>query len=57
VIRQIRERGGNAIAVQGDLTHEEDAAHLIRRALEQFERLDVLIVTTWEAIRCTVFWR
>jgi len=43
VTRQIRERGGNAVAVQDDLTREKDAAHLIQRAVEQFKRLDVLI--------------
>jgi NAD(P)-dependent dehydrogenase (short-subunit alcohol dehydrogenase family) len=43
VTRQIRERGGNAIAVQGDLTQEKDAARLIQHAVEQFKRLDVLI--------------
>ena len=43
VTRQIQERGGNAIAVQGDLTQEKDAARLIKRAVEQFERLDMLI--------------
>jgi NAD(P)-dependent dehydrogenase (short-subunit alcohol dehydrogenase family) len=41
--REIRERGGNAIAVQGDLTQEKDVAHLIRRVVEQFNRLDMLI--------------
>jgi 3-oxoacyl-[acyl-carrier protein] reductase len=43
VTRQIRERGGNAIAVQGDLTQEKDAARLIQHAVEQFKRLDVFI--------------
>ena len=43
VTLQIRERGGNATAVQGDLTQESDAARLIRCAVEQFKRLDVLI--------------
>jgi NAD(P)-dependent dehydrogenase (short-subunit alcohol dehydrogenase family) len=43
VTRQIRERGGNAIAMQGDLTQEKDAVRLIRRAVEQFKRVDVLI--------------
>src|SRR5215813_2117278 len=43
VTRQIRERGGNAIVVQGDLTQENDATRLIERALEQFQRVDVLI--------------
>ena len=43
VTREIQERGGNAIAVQGDLTEEKDAARLISGAVEQFKRLDVLI--------------
>ena len=43
VTRQIQERGGNGIAVQGDLTQEKDAARLVGRAVEQFERVDVLI--------------
>jgi glucose 1-dehydrogenase/3-oxoacyl-[acyl-carrier protein] reductase len=43
VTRQIRERGGSAIAVQGDLTQEKDAARLIQCAVEEFKRLDVLI--------------
>jgi glucose 1-dehydrogenase len=43
VTRQIREHGGDAIAVQGDLTQEEDAARLIQHASEQFKGLDVLI--------------
>ena len=43
VTRQIRERGGNAITVQGDLTQEKDPAGLVRRAVQQFKRLDVLI--------------
>lgn len=43
VTREIRERGGDCIAVQGDLTQEKDAADLIQRAVEEFERMDVLI--------------
>jgi len=43
VTREIQERGGNAIAVQGDLTEEKDAARLISSAVERFKRLDVLI--------------
>jgi NAD(P)-dependent dehydrogenase (short-subunit alcohol dehydrogenase family) len=43
VVGQIRERGGNAISVQDDLTQEKDAARLIRSAVEQFKQLDVLI--------------
>ena len=36
VTRQIRERGGNAVAVQGDLTQEKDAARLMQHAIKQF---------------------
>jgi len=43
VTRRIREQGGKAIAVQGDLRQEKDAARVIRSAAEQFRRLDVLI--------------
>lgn len=43
VTRQIRESRGNAIAVQGDLTLEKDAARLVQRAVKEFERLDVLV--------------
>ena len=54
VTRQIREHGGNAIAVQGDLTQEKEVARLIQRAVEQFNRLDVLINNAG-IIRCTAF--
>jgi len=40
---QIRERGGNAIAVQGDLTQEKGTARLIERTVEEFQRVDLLI--------------
>jgi NAD(P)-dependent dehydrogenase (short-subunit alcohol dehydrogenase family) len=43
VARQIHETGGNAVAVQGDLTEEKDAARLMRSAIKRFKRLDVLI--------------
>jgi NAD(P)-dependent dehydrogenase (short-subunit alcohol dehydrogenase family) len=43
VMRQIRDRGGSAIAVKGDLTQENEAMRLIERAVAQFQRLDVLI--------------
>jgi NAD(P)-dependent dehydrogenase (short-subunit alcohol dehydrogenase family) len=43
VAHQIRRTGGNAIAVQGDLTQEKDALRLIRSAIKRFKRLDVLV--------------
>ena len=43
VVRQITEGGGRAIAVPGDLSKAEGATELIRRTVEAFGRLDVLI--------------
>jgi glucose 1-dehydrogenase/3-oxoacyl-[acyl-carrier protein] reductase len=43
VMGQIRDRGGSAIAVKGDLTQENEAMRLIEHAVAQFQRLDVLI--------------
>ncbi len=43
VVKRIAEAGGEAIAAQGDLTREADAARLIRQAVEAFGRVDALI--------------
>ena len=43
VVKRIAEASGEAIAAQGDLTREADAARLIRQAVETFGRVDVLI--------------
>lgn len=39
----IRNAGGEAIAVQADISKEEDAKRLIEEAVKQFGRLDVLV--------------
>ncbi len=43
VVKHIAGLGGQAIAVQGDLTREDDAARLVRQTVEAFGRVDVLI--------------
>ncbi|WP_414167257.1 SDR family oxidoreductase [Streptoverticillium reticulum] len=42
-VREIRERGGEAVAHAGDVTTGEGAASLVATALETFGRLDVLV--------------
>ncbi len=39
----IRTRGGQAVAVRGDVSVEDDAEALVRRAAEAFGRLDILV--------------
>lgn len=43
VVAEIIDKGGKAIAVQGDVSKPEDVKHLFDTALEQFGRLDILI--------------
>jgi acetoacetyl-CoA reductase len=43
VVEQISQRGGEAIAVQADVSDAEQAQKLIDQALERFNRVDVLI--------------
>lgn len=65
VVSEIRAMGREAIAVQGDLTREEDATRLIQETVSAFGRADVLInnagiypvtnllemaVTDWDAV-------
>lgn len=41
VVRDIRERGRTAVAVQADLSREEDISALARAALDRFGRVDI----------------
>jgi NAD(P)-dependent dehydrogenase (short-subunit alcohol dehydrogenase family) len=41
--QQIRTNGGQAIALQADITNAQDVANLIEQTVKQFGRLDVLI--------------
>ena len=43
VLAKIRKLGGEAIFVRGDITSEEDNEELMRKAVETFGRIDVLV--------------
>ncbi|ADK17225.1 MULTISPECIES: 3-oxoacyl-[acyl-carrier-protein] reductase [Clostridium] len=43
VIDEIRERGSEAIAVQGDVSIFEDAKNIMKQAVDTFGRIDVLV--------------
>jgi acetoacetyl-CoA reductase len=43
LVRQISEDGGEAIAVQGDVSDPEQAKNLIDKTIERFGRIDVLV--------------
>ena len=42
-VEMIRDHGGQAIAVQGDVTKREDSAHLVDAALQKFGRIDIVV--------------
>lgn len=43
VVREIREKGGTAIAIQGDVTKVKDVEGLVEGALKEFGKIDILI--------------
>ncbi len=43
VIAEIKEKGGNAIFVQADLSREEDAAKLIKEAVNTYGKIDIAV--------------
>src|SRR3712207_9579601 len=43
LVQQISEDGGEAIAVQGDVSDPEQAKNLIDKTIERFGRIDVLV--------------
>lgn len=43
IVREITTRGGQAVAVQADVSREDDVARLAREALERFGRVDVWV--------------
>jgi glucose 1-dehydrogenase len=43
MIAQIKSFGGDAIALQGDVTKEEDVKHLVQEAVSHFGSLDIMI--------------
>ena len=42
-VEQIRNAGGRAVAVQGDVTKREDNARLVEAALQEFGRIDIVV--------------
>ena len=43
LVARIREAGGQAISLTGDVSTEDGAAHLVGRTIDEFGRLDVLV--------------
>lgn len=43
VVEEIKSLGGNAVAVQGDVSSFDDAAKIIKAAVENFGSLDILV--------------
>lgn len=43
LLAEIKKSGGEAIAVQADISHEEEAKKLIQEAVKHFGRLDILV--------------
>jgi 3-oxoacyl-[acyl-carrier protein] reductase len=43
VVEEIRSMGGNAVAVQGDVSSFDEAAKIIKAAVENFGSLDILV--------------
>lgn len=42
-VRMIEEKGGEAMAVQGDVTKSKDAEHIVERAVSKYGGLDILV--------------
>jgi glucose 1-dehydrogenase len=43
VVQKVKDLGGDAIAVQGDVTIEEDIIHLVQSAVDHFGTLDIMV--------------
>jgi len=43
VVRLIRERGGEAVALQADVSNAEDVDRLVKATLEHFGKIDILV--------------
>ena len=43
VVKDVTEKGAQAIAVQGDVSQERDCRRIVAKAIERFGRLDILI--------------
>lgn len=43
VVKEICSQGGEAIAVQADVSREEDVARLVENAAQRFGKIDILV--------------
>jgi glucose 1-dehydrogenase len=43
VVKQIEDAGGRAVAVRADVTEQEDVEDLVRKTVEEFGRLDIMV--------------
>jgi len=43
VVKQIEDAGGKAVAVRADVTSQEDVEDLVRKTVEEFGRLDIMV--------------
>jgi glucose 1-dehydrogenase len=43
VVERIENAGDKAVSVQADITRPEDVANLVRRAVEEFGPLDIMV--------------
>jgi len=43
VAKQVQEAGGRALAIPGDVSREEDVDRAVKRTVEAFKRLDILV--------------
>jgi 3-oxoacyl-[acyl-carrier protein] reductase len=43
VARQIREQGGEALAIRADISKQEEVARMANEAIHRFQRLDILV--------------
>jgi 3-oxoacyl-[acyl-carrier protein] reductase len=43
VVQEIKSNGGQAVAVQADVSNMDDAERLIKTAIDEFEKIDILV--------------
>ncbi len=54
VAREIAEQGGEALVIPTDVTRREETERLVRRTLDHWGRLDIVIANAGQYIRCPV---
>lgn len=55
VVKQIRNIGGSAVSLQGDVSNFADAEEVIKKAKSEFDRIDVLINNVGSFLYKTIF--